>query len=130
VPSSIPFRPTRLLIVGRNSALRDGLLALIREQADILVVGAPDSSGEALKLFIEAGPEVVVVDADMPGDEGLEIIRGIGLQSPGTAIIALVTYEWDQLAMAALAAGAVAFLPRDRIADRLLSLVRESSGRS
>lgn len=130
MPSSIPFRPTRLLIVGRNSALRDGLLALIREQADILVVGAPDSSGEALKLFIEAGPEVVVVDADMPGDEGLEIIRGIGLQSPGTAIIALVTYEWDQLAMAALAAGAVAFLPRDRIADRLLSLVRESSGRS
>ena len=94
------------------------------------MVGAPDSSGEALKLFIEAGPEVVVVDADMPGDEGLEIIRGIGLQSPGTAIIALVTYEWDQLAMAALAAGAVAFLPRDRIADRLLSLVRESSGRS
>jgi DNA-binding NarL/FixJ family response regulator len=118
------------LIVGRNSALRDGLLALMGEQDDIQVIDATDSIADALQVFIDSEPEVVVVDADMPCDEGLEAIRRMSRQSPNAIIIALVTYEWDQLAMASLAAGAVAFLPKDRIAERLLSLVRESSGRS
>jgi len=117
------------MTVGKRSALCDGLIALIGEQPDMEMVGAAASLRDAVEKFVEMRPEVVVVDVDMPDEEGLEIIRRILLQSRSAAVIALVTYEWDQLAVAALAAGAVAFLPKDWIAERLVPLVRESSSR-
>ena len=108
-----------------HPTLGDGLAALIGSQPDMALVGTATNLAEARSRFAEIKPDLALVDVDMPQHAGLQIIREILAEDPNTRIIALITYEWDELASAALKAGAQALLPKDRISERLLPMIRE-----
>jgi two-component system, NarL family, response regulator len=118
------FRRTRIITVEHHSVLRDGLSALLGGQPDIELLRAASTPEEAMKHFYETDPDVALIDADMPDGGGLELIRRIRREQPKARIIALVSYEWDEGALAAVEAGACAFLAKDQIAQRLLPLIR------
>jgi len=114
------------MAVEHHPALSDGLVALITSQPDMEVVGTASNAEEVRKRLVETRPDVTIVDADMPHGMGLQVIREIRRDQPNVAIIALVSYEWDSFALEAVDVGALAFLPKDRISERLLDLIRSS----
>jgi len=78
-------------------------------------------------MFAETSPDLTIVDVDMPRDAGLQTIRELRRNQPDAIIIALVSYEWDELALDAVAMGAAAFVPKDRIMSQLPDLIRQSA---
>ena len=104
--------------------LREGLVALLSGQPDIEVVRSVSTADEAMKHVYETDPDLALVDVDMPGGRGLEVIRRMRVERPLTRVIALVGYEWDETALAATEAGACALLAKDQIPHQLLPLIR------
>jgi DNA-binding NarL/FixJ family response regulator len=120
-------RRKRILAVEGNSTLSDGLVSFFSSQPDMEVVGIAASLEEARKIFVETSPDLTIVDVDMPRNAGLLTIRELRLNRPDAVIIALVSYEWDDLALDAVALGAIAFVPKDRIMAQLPDLIRQSA---
>jgi DNA-binding NarL/FixJ family response regulator len=118
---------TQILAVEGYSILSDGLASLFSRQPDMELRAIAGNSEEARKCFAEISPDVTLVDVDMSGGEGLDMIRELRRDHPGAVIIALVSYEWDALALEAVALGAAAFVPKDRIMALLPDLIREST---
>lgn len=117
----------RIMILESHAAMRDGLVSLISGAADTELVGAATSEMEALCQLPWSKPDVLVVDTDTAHAEGL--IREVVATWHELPVIALVDYEWDDVAKDVISAGAAAFVAKDHIAGRLLPLVREIVGR-
>jgi DNA-binding NarL/FixJ family response regulator len=119
---------TRVLTVEHQSILRDGLSALIAAQWDMELVDTCATVDEALERYAELRPDLILVEANLPFGGGLDVIRRIRSREPRARIIALVSYEWDETAQAALSAGASSYVAKDQIGDRLLTMIREGDG--
>jgi two-component system, NarL family, response regulator len=117
----------RVLIVEHQSMLRDGLSALITTQGDMELVHACAAADEALERYMELRPDLTLVDIHLPYSGALEVIRRIRSCEPGARIIALVSYEWDEMAEASLIAGASAYLAKDQIGNLLLPMIRSGN---
>ena len=115
----------RILIVDHNRLLREGLSSLVMRQPDMVLVGAATSGGEAVQLFREHRPEVVLMDLDLPGGTGIESIRKIRELDPNVCILGLLTYSWDDCAALALGAGAYACISKDRLNRDLVPLIHK-----
>jgi len=74
------------------------------------LVGEATDGAQALELFEQLEPQLVLMDLVMPVLDGMEATRQLLRRHPGTRVIALSTY--DEYAQQALAAGAVAFVPK------------------
>jgi len=116
----------RIMTVEHHSTLSEGLVSLVASQPDMELVATAAGIEEARKRFAETSPDITIVDVDMPKRAGLQIIGDIRRDRPDAAIIALVSYEWDYLALDAVRMGASAFLPKDKITEQLLDLIRAS----
>lgn len=112
-----------VMVIEYHSTLRDGLAALLGREADIEAV-YPASIGDALENVLSARPEVVLVDLTMPQGAGIDILQGVRQEQPEIAVVAIVTYEWDDLAGIATKTGASAVIAADQMRDELLPTIR------
>jgi DNA-binding NarL/FixJ family response regulator len=110
------------MAVEHNVALRDGLLALLSDQPDMVVVSTPSDAHDALLEVQSSEPDVTVIDVDLPGS--LDLMLRLRADHPGVKIIPLVNYEWDQIVPAAVAASGSVCIPKDHISRRLLAYIR------
>ena len=118
----------RIMVLESHAAMRDGLVSLISGAADTELVGAAASEMEALCQLPRSKPDVLVVDTDTTHAEGF--VREVAATWHELPVIALVDYEWDDVAKKVISAGAAAFVAKDQIAGQLLPLVREIVGRA
>lgn len=114
----------RILIVEHHETLRDGLVALIGSCRDMEIVRTASSVHQALDAIKEADPDVTIIDLDIP--LGLALLQRIRRERPEIRTISLVSYEWEYPAAAACCAGGTSFLPKDRIGNLLLPLIRSA----
>jgi DNA-binding NarL/FixJ family response regulator len=117
---------TRIITVENHTLLRSGLAALIDGEADLVLVHNSANADSARLPLAELRPDVVIVDAAIPG--ALDLVRWLRRGDPDLVIIFLVRYEWDEVSVRAIEAGASAFLARDRIREDLLKMIREGRG--
>jgi len=122
-------RKIRIVIVDHNPLLREGLSLLIRLQPDMELVCAAASGKEAVQSFIEHRPDAIVIDLDLPSAAGIAAIQEILKIDSGACVLGLFTYEGDESSVRALRAGARHCLTKDRLNDKLVSLVRDCSKR-
>ena len=115
----------RVLIAEHNSLLRDGLWCLVQGQPDLEVVGATGSGEQAVELFTQHHPEVILVDLDFPDSAGITVVRRILRIDPGTCVVGLLTYEEDVARGRALRAGARSCITKDRLNQDLVALIRD-----
>jgi DNA-binding NarL/FixJ family response regulator len=101
-------RQVRVLIVDDQRPTREGLKLLLTLSPQVEVVGEAANGRESVELVAEHRPDVVLMDIQMPGMDGLEATRRIKSQWPEVAVIALTMYA--EYRTRALAAGADAFL--------------------
>ena len=111
----------RVLIADDKRSARQGLKAFLARIPEIEVVGEAANGQEAVDLTAVHQPDVVLMDAQMPGMDGLEATRRIKSQWPAVKIIILTLHP--QYRQQALAAGADAFLLKGGTAESLWNTI-------
>ena len=113
----------RVIVVDDHAVVRAGLAQLLCGADDIDVVGEGTGGEDAVALAERERPDVVVMDLQMPGTDGVEATRQI--VSAGTAqVLVLTSYSDSERIVAALDAGAVGYLLKDSDPEELLAGVR------
>jgi DNA-binding NarL/FixJ family response regulator len=100
----------KVLIVDDHSLFRDGLRAMIQASPEIMLIGEAGSGEEAIKLAIELQPDVILMDIQMPGINGIEATRQIVKMSPHIAILVVTMLEDDSSVFASMRAGARGYI--------------------
>jgi two-component system, NarL family, response regulator len=114
----------RVLVADDHPVVRTGLAAVITQEADLELVAEAEHGRQAVALFAEHRPDVVLIDLRMPVMDGIEAIRAIIREFPAARILALTTYEGDADIQRALEAGACGYLLKDMLMTEVITAVR------
>jgi DNA-binding NarL/FixJ family response regulator len=119
-------REIRAIIADGQRLVRAGLRRLFEEQRDISVTGEAANGDQLMALVHSVHPDVVVIDAGLPGVDGFEVTRRILAESPSRAVgvVLLVAGDDDEVVLAALEAGAGGVLAKESEAPEFLRAVR------
>jgi DNA-binding NarL/FixJ family response regulator len=115
--------PIRVLVVDDHAVVRAGLARLLCGAPDIDVVAQAADGAEAIELVRSERPDVVVMDLQMPGTDGVTATRRITAESPSQVLV-LTSFSDSERIVAALDAGAVGYLLKDSDPDELIAGVR------
>ena len=124
----MPNTPIRVLIVDDHPMIRAGLTATIDPEADMTVVGSASTGREGVEQYRLHQPDVMLIDLKMPDMGGVDAIRAIRGEFPSAKIIVVSTYQGDEDIYRALEAGAVTYLLKDTLAEKMVGIVREVAG--
>jgi len=114
-----------IAIVEDLDVVRNGLKDFISLSTDFLVVGSYKSGEEALQKLPEAKPDIVIMDINLPGMNGIECIRQVKGKSPGTQFMMFTVYENDDKVFEALKAGASGYLLKNTGLLQIAESVKE-----
>jgi DNA-binding NarL/FixJ family response regulator len=118
------------LIVDDQELVRSGLSLILREKHGIVVIGECSDGDEVLEAVEQHQPDVVVMDLRMKRVDGIEATRLLSERN-GPPVLALTTFDDDELLSGVLRAGAVGFVLKDSTAEELIRAVRAvGSGQS
>ncbi len=115
---------TTVLLVDDQALLRVGFRLVIESEPDLEVVGEAADGRVALEQVTALAPDVVLMDIRMPGMDGIEATRRVVADHPGSRVLVLTTFDVDDLAFAALRAGASGFLLKSARPDELVDAIR------
>jgi len=102
--------PIRVVLADDHPVYRDGLAALLGSVDGLDVVGTAANGQEAVEVTGETQPDVVVMDVNMPGLNGIEATRQVTTDSPHVGVVVLTMSEEDSTVFAAMQAGARGYL--------------------
>ncbi len=114
----------RILIADDHSLFRQGLRSLLEAEGDLRVIGEAASGREALRAALETKPDIILMDIQMPGLDGVEAAKEIIKESPEAKVIMLTMYRQDAYVFEAVKAGARGYLLKDTDAGVLVDAVR------
>jgi DNA-binding NarL/FixJ family response regulator len=116
--------PIRVVLVDDHQVLADALTLLLRTQDDVDVLAVVPDAEKALRIVDEMQPDVVVMDVDLPGMNGITATRRIVASQADTRVIVLTALMDPEVVEGAAAAGAIGFVSKQRAADDLLGAIR------
>jgi len=119
-----PRDAIRVLVVDDHPMMREGIVAVIARQPDLIVAGEAHDGQDAVVKFRIHRPDVTLMDIQMPGMGGIEAITAIRADFPQAAIVVLTTYAGDTQAVRALQAGAAGYLLKSCIRKELIETIR------
>lgn len=115
--------PIRLLIADDHGVLRAGLRALLDAESEIEVVGEAADGNDVLELIDDLRPDVVVLDINMPGHDGIEITRRLKESLPHARVLVLTVHEDESLLRAAIRAGASGYIVKRAVGTELIDAI-------
>ena len=118
-------REIRVVLVEDNSGLRNSLERLFSAVDGIALVGMFNDGESAVSGLSETSPDVVMVDLNLPGLSGVEVIRKLKASMPDVQFMVLTVYDEPSRIFQALAAGANGYLLKRTEPAELLSAIRE-----
>ena len=116
-----------VVLVDDHAVVRTGLAQLLSGAHDIEVVGQAADGAEAIEVVRATRPDVVVMDLQMPGMDGVDATRVIVGEQLGSEVVVLTSYSDSSRIVAALDAGAVGYLLKDADPEDVLDGVRAVS---
>ncbi len=96
----------RVIIIAKYSEIREGLSTVLGLAGDIEVIASAASLGDAIRQAGAPGPDVFLIDMEMPGGEGYETIRQAAREYPAAKAIALTSHDYPAARESAIQAGA------------------------
>lgn len=116
-----------LFIVDDHQIFRDGLKLLFENSEDMAVVGEAESGEGALVLLADMSPDLILMDIQMSGMNGIETTRRIKAMQPEAHILMLTMFEDEQSVFAAMQAGALGYVLKGAGHEEMLHSVRVAS---
>ena len=113
VSAENPAEPVTVIVADDQSAVREGLVLLLGTLPGMVVAGQASDGNAAVELVAATNPQVVLMDLNMPGTDGVSATRRISADHPGTRVVVLTTYADDESIIGALQAGALGYLTKD-----------------
>jgi DNA-binding NarL/FixJ family response regulator len=114
----------RILIADDHALFREGLGALFLSVPDTEVVGEAGTGEEAVARAVDLQPDVVLMDIQMPGINGIEATRRIVRESPHLGVIVVTMFEDDDSVFAAMRAGARGYVLKGADQEEILKVIR------
>ena len=114
----------KVLLVDDHKLIRVGLRQIIEAEADFEVVGEAESGQDGLEKARELKPDIVVMDINMPGMNGIEATRRIARLDPRPRILIVSVLSRDPVPSRLLEAGADGYLSKDTAADEILTALK------
>ena len=113
------------MLVDDHYVVRMGLRAVLDLQPDMAIVAEAEDGAEAVKLFLQHKPDVVLMDLRMPGISGIEAVERIRKDFPNARILMLTTFDGDEDIYRAMEAGAYGYLLKNAPRSELLAAIRQ-----
>jgi DNA-binding NarL/FixJ family response regulator len=121
----VEHEPIAVLLVDDHAVLRETLRLLFDAQPDLRVVGEAGSGAAAVEAAVRLLPDVVVMDAAMPGLNGIEATRRMREQAPAARVLILSAHDEDSAVLAGLEAGAAGWLHKSAPSSEVIEAIRE-----
>ncbi|WP_127584447.1 response regulator transcription factor [Paenibacillus koleovorans] len=125
--ATTPAGVTRLLIADDQTLLRDGLQTILNMEDDFEVIKVVSNGVEACEAVESLRPNLVLMDIKMPQMDGIEAMKRIKRDYPGTIVLMLTTFAEDKYIVESMAGGADGFLLKDMPGDRIVEVVRDAA---
>ena len=114
----------RILAVDDHPVVREGLAKIIAGEPDMVLVAEAANGPEAIQQFREHRPDIVLMDLQMKGMNGVDATLAIRKEFPEARVIVLTSYDGDVQALRALKVGAQAYLLKNLLHNELLDMIR------
>jgi two-component system NarL family response regulator len=129
--SDNPSLPIRILVAEDHTVVRDGIVAILKQEPDMQIVGDTSDGQQAIELWQRHRPDICLMDLRMPIVNGVSAIERIRAIEPTANIIVLTTYDGDEDIYRAMRAGAKSYLLKDVRREELFQCIRSvHAGRS
>ncbi|GHF91956.1 two-component system response regulator NarL [Thalassotalea marina] len=116
-----------IMMVDDHPLLRKGLRQLIELEDELTVVGEASSGAEALAIVESCDPDLITLDLNMQGMDGLETLRALRMQGVTARILMLTVSDNDEDVIEAIRSGADGYLLKDMDPDELLEKIKEAT---
>ena len=123
-PQSKPGPARRILLVDDHPITRQGLAAMIGNEADLAVCGEAEDAASALAAIERLRPDLVVADLSLPGRNGLELLKDMAARHPGVPTLVLSMHDEALYAERAIRAGARGYLMKSAGGRAVLDGIR------
>jgi two-component system, NarL family, response regulator LiaR len=121
----------RVMLVDDHNVVRSGLATFLKAYEDLELVAEAKNGMEAVNLCHKKKPDVILMDLMMPEMDGIAATRAILADYPDIKIVAMTSFEDEELVQGVLSAGAMGYLLKNVTADDLAKAIRDAvSGRS
>lgn len=117
-----------ILIADDHAIVREGLKQIVAEEADMKVTGEASNADEVISKLNDKKYDVVVLDINMPGKSGLDVLKDLRIQHPEIPVLILSMYAEEQYGIRALKAGASGYLKKVSAPDELVLAIRKIVG--
>ena len=114
-----------VLIADDHALVRRGIREVLEESKDIRVPGEAANAPEVLELLKQRHWDVVVLDINLPGRSGLDLLEDLHRERPQLPVLILTVYSEEQYAVRALKSGAAGYLTKETVPERLVEAVRK-----
>ena len=115
----------RILTIDDHPLIRDGIAAMLEVEPDMQVIGEASDAKSGLEQFRKLLPDIALVDLQMPGTNGIEMIRQLRAEFPNARAVVLTTYKGDANAREAISAGAFGYLLKSSLRGELIVALRK-----
>jgi DNA-binding NarL/FixJ family response regulator len=118
----------RLLVVDDHPVVREGLVAVLEDEADFQVVGAAATADEAVALAARLRPDVVLLDLELDGQDGVAALPRLMAAASRPRVLVFTAYDADERVFAALEAGAAGYLLKGAPTAEIAQAIRAVAG--
>ena len=115
---------TRILIADDHPVVRRGLRDILSREADVEIIGEAGDYAEIRRHLRDSACDILLLDIQLPGKNGVEIVKLLKDEVPRLAILMVSAYPEDQYAVRSLRAGAMGYLNKNSAPENLLDAVR------
>jgi two-component system, NarL family, invasion response regulator UvrY len=115
----------KVLIADDHPVVREGIKQIIQKASDIIVGGEALTGQDVLDKMDQESWDAIILDLNMPGKDGLEVLQSIRHEYPRLPILILSIYPEDQMGIRVLRAGASGFLNKESAPKELLNAIRK-----
>jgi two-component system, NarL family, invasion response regulator UvrY len=115
----------KILITDDHAIVREGLKQIVAEESDMQVAGEAENADEVFKIIMTNNFDIVIIDINMPGKSGLDLLKDLKVQFPKLPVLILSMYGEDQYGIRALKAGASGYLRKASAPNDLVAAIRK-----
>lgn len=116
--------PIRILVCEDQTLMREGLRTVLDLEPGFSVVGTAADGAEAVRLAQELQPDIILMDVQMPGQNGVQATAALTARGLPSRVVILTTFDYEDYVFDAIKAGAVGYLLKDTPATELASTIR------